>query len=118
MNDIAVNIRGGIVMELADINLDEETLAEFCKRYQIVKLEVFGSVVRGKLKKKSDVDFLVTYAPDKKFQPWCYLPEEDEMAALIGRKVDWLFRSTVEASRNPIFRKEVLSTAKVIFEAR
>ena len=105
-------------MQLAELNLEEQTLADFCTRYQIVELALFGSAVRGELTPESDVDFLVTYAPDKKFLPWCQLPEVDEMEERLGRKVDWLFRDSVEGSRNPIFRKEVLSTAEVIYEKR
>jgi len=95
-----------------------EVYADFCTRYQIVELASFGSAVRGELTPESDVDFLVTYAPDNKFLPWMQLPEVDEMESFSGRKVDWLLRSSIEESRNPIFRKEVLSTAQVVYAAR
>lgn len=105
-------------MDTSSLNLSPETLEEFCTRHQIVELALFGSAVRGELEPESDIDFLVTYAPERKFRPWGYIPEVDEMETLLGRKVDWLFRSAVEYSRNPIFRKDVLSTAKVIYEKR
>jgi len=64
------------------------------------------------------VDFLVTYAPDKRREAWGYFPEQDEMEQLLGRKVDWITRKSVEQGRNPLFRREVLGTAKVIYSGK
>ena len=95
--------------------LSPEFLAEFCERYQIEELAVFGSAIREDFRPDSDVDFLVTYADDKRWAPWMAMPEQDEMEELLGRKVDWLTKKTVERSRNPFFRREVLKHYEVIY---
>ena len=98
--------------------LSHEFLAEFCQRYQIEELTVFGSAIRDDFRPDSDVDFLVTYAPDKRRAPWFDLPEQDEMEELLGRKVDWLTKKSVERSRNPFFRRAVLRNYEVIYATR
>jgi predicted nucleotidyltransferase len=41
--------------------LDQPALERFCRRYHVVRLSLFGSVVRGELRAQSDLDFLVEY---------------------------------------------------------
>ncbi len=36
---------------------------DFCRRYGITRLEVFGSVARGEAHEGSDIDLLVTFSP-------------------------------------------------------
>lgn len=95
-----------------------EQLSNFCRRYQIVELALFGSVLRDDYNPSSDIDFLVTYAPDKCWQPWGDLPEQTEMEILLGRKVDWITRKSVEYSSNPLLRRAILKQAEVIYAAR
>ena len=99
----------------ATLPISGERLADFCRRYQIVELALFGSVLRDDFRPDSDVDFLVTYAPDKRWQAWGALPEQAEMETLLGRKVDWITRKAVQANANPFFRRAVLKGAEVIY---
>ena len=98
-----------------NLPLDSQTLSNFCRRWQIEELAVFGSALRSDFSETSDVDFLVTYAPDRAHIPWGGGPDRDEMERLLGRRVDWLTRSAVESARNPLFRREVFGTAQVIY---
>jgi predicted nucleotidyltransferase len=41
----------------------------------------------------------------------------DELSEILGRNVDLLSRRGVEASRNPIRRQAILSSAQVIYAA-
>jgi len=90
-------------------------LAEFCRSWKITELALFGSVLRNDFRPDTDVDFLVTYAQDSPPKPWGYYPEQQEMEALIGRRVDWVTRGSIESGRNPLLRREVLGTAEIIF---
>jgi hypothetical protein len=79
----------------------------------IVKLSLFGSALRDKLKPDSDIDILVEF--DKKHLP-CLMDlagMEIELTGIIGRKVD--LRTPDELSR--YFRDEVLSKARVEYAA-
>ena len=105
-------------MKKHTIEISESRLREFCHRWQITELALFGSVLRSDFSLESDVDFLVTYSPDKHREPWGYYPEQEEMEQLLGRKVDWITRKSVEEARNPLFRSAALESAEVIYAER
>jgi len=42
--------------------LPMQQLAAFCRRWNIARLDVFGSVLRGDFSKDSDVDLIASYA--------------------------------------------------------
>lgn len=48
----------------ARIPIDREKIAEFCRRWKITEFALFGSVLREDFRPDSDVDVLVTFAPD------------------------------------------------------
>src|SRR5690348_9684392 len=45
------------------IQLPREKIADFCKRNRIRKLSLFGSALKGELRKESDIDLLVEFQP-------------------------------------------------------
>jgi predicted nucleotidyltransferase len=47
------------------IELPRDKIADFCKRNRIRKLSLFGSVLKGELRKDSDIDLLVEFHPDE-----------------------------------------------------
>ncbi len=101
---------------LLDARRDQ--LAAFCRKWKIEELSLFGSAVREDFGPESDVDILATYAPGA---PWSLLDEvrmEDELAALLDRKVDLVSRWAVEHSDNWIRRRAILESAQVIYAAR
>jgi predicted nucleotidyltransferase len=49
---------------MAQIELDKEQIAIFCRRWQITELALLGSVLRDDFSPDSDVDVLVRFAPD------------------------------------------------------
>lgn len=105
-------------MKKGSLEIPDETLADFCKRWQITELAVFGSALREDFRPESDVDFLVTYAPDKKYEPWAYFPEREELERLLHRKIDWIERKAIEKSRNALLRRRILNSAEVIYGSR
>ena len=50
---------------LQRLPVDEAQLDAFCKRWRIVKLELFGSML-AEPSRARDIDLLVTFAPDEK----------------------------------------------------
>lgn len=76
------------------IIIDRERIAEFCRARGIRRLSLFGSVLRDDFDPaRSDVDVLAEFAPgalkDVGFQ---YFGYGEELAAIIGRKVDFCSR--------------------------
>ncbi len=101
------------------IELPLEQIADFCRRWKIARLEVFGSALRDDLRPDSDLDFLFTPAPgfrrDLAYGPWAHNRMAEELAALLRREVDLIERSQIEKHRNWIRREHILRTAQPIY---
>lgn len=96
--------------EKTNIQLPRDKIADFCKRNRIRKLSLFGSALKGELRKDSDIDLLVEFHPDEAPSLFDLARMERDLSKLLGgRKVD--LRTPNELSR--YFRDEVLSTASV-----
>jgi predicted nucleotidyltransferase len=102
----------------ARISMDREKIAEFCQRWKITEFALFGSVLRDDFRPDSDVDVLVTFAPDADWSLFDHMDMEEELFALLGRKVDLVSRRAIEHSDNWIRRKAILSTAEPYYVAR
>ena len=98
-----------------NLELPEKQVADFCRRWRILELALFGSVLRADLNPDSDLDVLVTFAPDAEWGLLDHVQMEQELEALLGRKVDFISRRSVERSHNWIRRQEILSTAEVVY---
>lgn len=98
--------------------IDREQVADFCRRWKIMELALFGSVLRDDFRPESDVDVLVSFAPDAPWSLWDHVDMEEELSNLLGRKVDLVSRRAVEQSRNWIRRQAILNTAESYYVAR
>ncbi|HUU42802.1 MAG TPA: nucleotidyltransferase domain-containing protein, partial [Planctomycetota bacterium] len=73
-------------MTIQDLHIDRERIAELCRRYDVARLELFGSFVRGDAQPDSDLDVLVTFLPGR--EPGIeYIAFALELQTLVGRKV-------------------------------
>jgi predicted nucleotidyltransferase len=90
-------------------------IADLCRQYGVERLEVFGSVLRDDFGPESDVDFLVVFR-ENDTGPWLSKLQDlqEDLARLLGRKVDLVDRRAIERSENWIRRRDILSTAEVI----
>jgi len=102
----------------AKLSLDREKIAEFCRRWKITELSLFGSVLRDDFGPDSDVDLLVSFAPEAKWSLLDHVAMEEEIAAILGRKVDLVSRRAVEQSENWIRRRAILESAEAFYVAR
>lgn len=101
-----------------NIQLPKEKLVEFCQRWKVSELALFGSVLRDDFRPDSDIDILITFAPDAKRGLMTLSKMKYELEDLLGREVDLVNKSAVETSHNWIRRNEILETAQVIYVAR
>lgn len=100
----------GEKMTLA-LDLPRHEIADFCRRYAIRKLALFGSVLRNDFRPESDVDVLVEFEPDAHVG-WEIVDMESELEQIFDREVDLL----TPLSLNQQFREKILQTAPVIYE--
>ena len=98
------------------IPLPLDAIADFCRRWKIVRLELFGSALHEDFGPESDLDFLYTFADDARWG-WDFVTLGDELSALVGRPVDLVSRRAVERSRNWIRPKPILATTRTVYEA-
>ena len=92
------------------LNLPEKIIADFCKKNYIIKLSLFGSVLREDFRIDSDIDFLVEFKPGKVPGLIKLCRMQRELTEILnGRKVD--LRTPQELSK--YFRDEVLAQAEV-----
>lgn len=103
--------------ETSPLKLSREELEEFCRRWRIHELCLFGSALREDFRPDSDVDFLVRFAPDAEWSLFDQARMESELEKLLGRKVDLVSRAAVEQSPNWIRRREILQTARRLYAA-
>lgn len=93
-----------------------QALAALCRRFGVRRLEVFGSAARGTDfdPRRSDADFLVSFAPQAKDLSQ-FLDFKEALEALLGQPVDLVEREALEASRNYIRRRSILAEAEPVY---
>jgi predicted nucleotidyltransferase len=96
-----------------------EAIAILCRRHGVVQLEVFGSAARGDDfdPAHSDVDLLVTFTPETRFDFAGFADFKDALEAVFGRRVDLVDRPAIEKSANPFRRRRILGDAQLLFAA-
>lgn len=97
--------------------LPMEALAEFCRKWNIIKLSVFGSILREDFRPDSDVDFLVVFAPGTCYGMFKSMEMESELQQILNRPVDLAEEESIQRSENWIRREEILSTAECLYRA-
>lgn len=97
------------------VKVSMEKISEFCKKWKVKEFALFGSVLRDDFKPDSDIDVLVDFEQDSGRTLFDLIDMIDELKNIFGRDVDLLTRKAVERSRNYIRRKEILSSAEVVY---
>jgi predicted nucleotidyltransferase len=98
---------------LGDFN---EQITAFCTKWRIKELALFGSVLRDDFcPETSDIDVLVTFAPDYRWTFDDAMQMQEELETLFGRQVDILSKQSIEQSINWIRKQEILNSAQVIY---
>lgn len=97
----------------ANIPIDKNAIADFCRRWSVTELALFGSVLRDDFGPDSDVDVLVTFE-EGKTPGWDIVIMEEELSALLGeRRVDLVTKKYLYHR----LRDRVLAEAEVQFAA-
>ena len=99
------------------ISLPADRIEAFCKKWKIVRLDLFGSVLRDDFGPESDVDFLYDFAPDARWGLLDVIGMEEELQAIVGRKVDFVDREAIAQSKNWLLRKEIFSSVRPVYVA-
>jgi predicted nucleotidyltransferase len=93
------------------IEVPKEQLRDFCRKWKVTELALFGSVTRPEeFGPESDVDVLVTFEPQAPWGLFDWVHMEDELADVFGRRVDLVERAAVEESDNRFRKRSILES--------
>ena len=90
-------------------------LTEFCHRYDVERLYLFGSAASGRFQpSSSDLDFIVEMTDRQPNASYAdrYLGLAEELERLFGRPVDLI---TEQSIRNPYFRRGVEAARQLVY---
>ncbi|MEM8501897.1 MAG: nucleotidyltransferase domain-containing protein [Cyanobacteria bacterium P01_D01_bin.1] len=106
-------------MKLKNIDLPMPAIEQFCQKWNLTELALFGSVLRDDFRPEdSDIDVMVQYHPASVPSFYDLDCMEVELEKVFGRKVDVITRFGIEMSPNYLRRRAILSSAKVVYESR
>ena len=101
-------------MEFA-IDVPYDRLAEFARKWRIVELSLFGSVVKPEeFRADSDVDVLVAFEKEAPWSLWDITEMKNELEDMFGREVDIVERDAV---RNPYVRRDIFDNRQIVYAA-
>jgi predicted nucleotidyltransferase len=86
-----------------------------CERHGVVRLDVFGSILRDDFCTESDIDFLVLFKRDEQTNAFNqYFDLKEALEALLHRNVDLVCANAI---RNPYFKREVEQPRQPLYAA-
>jgi uncharacterized protein len=89
-----------------------EQVIELCQRWKITELALFGSILREDFRTDSDIDMLVTFAPNDGWSLFDVMNLQRELEVIVHRPVDLIEKRDL---KNPFRRSEILRTHRVIY---
>ena len=102
-------------MKLIEMNIDK--IAALCRKYKVVRLWVFGSILTPRFTDESDIDLLVTF--DKTRIPLLEMVDVFfdfiyELENLLNRKIDLTDYNSIT---NKYFKEEVDEKKQLLWSA-
>jgi uncharacterized protein len=94
--------------------IDPGQIADFCRRWKIIELALFGSVLREDFRPDSDIDVLVSFEPGAPWTLWDLSRMRIELEEIFGREVDLVEK---KALRNPFRRQAILASQRIVYAA-
>lgn len=95
------------------VSIPFDRLTKFCEQHGVARLSLFGSVLRDDFTPTSDIDVLVEFKPGTRIGFFGFQALEDELTAMLGRRVDLNTPQCLSDS----FRDQVLREAGPIHVA-
>ncbi len=95
------------------IELHVSEIRDFCQRYHVCELAVFGSYANGDFGRDSDIDLLVEFAAGTEVGFLTLARMGRELSELLRKPVDLI----PKAGLKPRIRQQVLDSRKVLYAA-
>lgn len=93
----------------------DKDIKRFCQKWNISEFAFFGSVNTEKFNSDSDIDILLSFKNNASIGFFELSDIKDELEKLLGRDVDIITKRGLEKSKNPVRKKSILNSSKIIF---
>ncbi len=100
---------------IAAIEHNLDAIDALCREYGVSRLEVFGSAATDEFDPtRSDIDFLVDYAPGTDLDPWLtrHFGFKERLELLLGRPVDLVMDGGL---RNPYVIRSIEASRTLLY---
>ena len=98
------------------IALDAPAVAEFCRKWHIAEMSLFGSVLRDDFKADSDVDILVSFIEGATLGLLDKIAAREELEVMLGRNVGLATKSgLLHRTTLPSIRDSILAEAEIVY---
>lgn len=104
-------------MKKLQIEIPRAKVEEFCKRWNIIELSFFGSILREDFHSGSDVDILIEFSQKVSWGLLDLAKMEEELTQIFNRPVDLISKRAIINSRNWIRKQNILESAEVYYAA-
>jgi len=101
-------------MRQIQITLPQKKIYDFCLKWKISEMALFGSVLSENFRPDSDIDVLVSFKDDAGWGLFDFVDMIDELKVIFGRKVDFVEKDSL---RNPFRKQAILAHNEVIYAA-
>jgi predicted nucleotidyltransferase len=78
------------------------------EKYKVKEIGIFGSYVKGKQRKSSDIDILVDFEGDAQIGLLTFVALENFLTELLGVKVDLVMKNSLKPNIGKAILKEVI----------
>ena len=95
------------------VKVPKNDLQQFCRRYQVRRMALFGSVLRDDFRPDSDIDILVVFDPSARVTFMTLGRMKRELSALFERNVDLVPQEGLK----PAIRDAVIASAEEVYAA-
>ena len=96
--------------------LDALAVAEFCRKWHIAEMSLFGSVLRDDFKTDSDVDVLISFGENVALGLLDKIAAREELEVMLGRNVELVTKSgLLHWTTLPSIRENILAEAEIVY---
>lgn len=95
-------------------SVPEKVIEDFCLKWDISRLEVFGSALTNDLGPESDIDFLVTFTKESALG-LDFFDASEELSRIFSRKVDLISHEGLRQSRNKFRNRQIIERVLPIY---
>ncbi len=96
------------------LGFEPSQIIEFCQRWKVTELALFGSALRDDFREESDIDILISFAPDATWSLFDIVTMKYQLEDIFHREVDLIEEGGLV---NPYRRKSILEEKEIIYAA-